>query len=596
MSLYQSISKRLTVSIFDVSFLFTKSRWQQQTQTTKMADGGDAVDSGGKIICNICEEAGLNATASYFCVSCEQYLCEECKQYHSRVKATKSHQVIGTDEIPSLSSLILGSEASETPLCREHEQAFKYFCVSHMTGLCQTCRLMEHKTCSKVVSIETAANDVFTEGHSKNIQKSMEEIIDCFSKCKHTAQGNKTKLYKNKHSAIDNVKQARKTIDDHLDKIEAAAYEKIDRIFKTEMKQVEDQLHVCDVSISQLQKRMSKLEREMSLDDKESEFIIINNVTKAIKRQCDLLKDIIEENCDIDFAFEQSSSIVYLTHMMSSLGKVSVTKSPVCKSDSRTVAIYTGEIKIRTTTDANAPLITSYEVLPDGRHLLVDALNKKLKFYDSNNQFLSELVLPDTPHSVVLLSDIESVVSLPDIDLLQYITISKDHLTRKDKKKVNYRPVAMVKYGDDILAIVFNRIWKVAVIDKHGNIKRTIYQDNGSLFSKPYNIDLSVDQKVVYVVDEHKGCVRLSTDGNVVFQYRDQKVEFYGGLAVDRDCLFIGVSQRNSYSVLQLGLSDDAVADLDLGGSSPLKIKDNKLIIFKRDDRTNFFINILCLL
>ena len=66
-----------------------------------MATGGDSVDSGRKNICNICEEGDVSVTAEYFCVSCEQYLCLGCKQYHSRVKATKSHQVIGTDEIPS---------------------------------------------------------------------------------------------------------------------------------------------------------------------------------------------------------------------------------------------------------------------------------------------------------------------------------------------------------------------------------------------------------------------------------------------------------------------------------------------------------------
>ena len=197
-----------------------------------------------KFICNICEEARLNVTAGHFCVSCEQYLCEECKTYHSRVKALKSHQVVRTDEIPSLSSLTLGSESTETPLCREHEREFKYFCVSHMTELCQTCRLMEHKTCDKVVPFEKAAKDVFTEGHSEKILKSLKEIIDSFGKCKSTAQGNKDKLYKNKQSATDSVNQARKTIESHLDKIEAAAYVDIDKVFNTEMKQVEDQLHV----------------------------------------------------------------------------------------------------------------------------------------------------------------------------------------------------------------------------------------------------------------------------------------------------------------------------------------------------------------
>ena len=48
------------------------------------------------------------------------------------------------DNIPAISSLYLGSESVEQVLCREHSQEFKYFCKSHMTELCITCRKMEH--------------------------------------------------------------------------------------------------------------------------------------------------------------------------------------------------------------------------------------------------------------------------------------------------------------------------------------------------------------------------------------------------------------------------------------------------------------------
>ena len=447
----------------------------------------------------------------------------------------------------------------------------------------------------KVVLIEKAANDVFTEGHSTKILKSIKEIIDRFSKRKNTVQSSKDKLYTNKQLAIHIVKQTRKTIDNQLDKIEAAAYEEIDRVIKAEMKRVEDQLHVCDVSIVQLQKQITKLEREMLLGDKESEFITINNVTKEIKRECDLLKDIIEENCDIDFSFEQSSSIGYITNMMSSFGKTSVTIPPASQSDSGTVAIYTGELKLRTTTDTAGPWILSYEMLPDRRQLLADCVNKKLKLYDSKNQFISELVLPDTPFGIVLLSDNEAVVSLPDVSSLQYITIRKN-ITLTLTKKVYYKPVAMVKYGDDILATVRDRFCKVALIDRDGNIKRTIYQDNGSHFSKPCYIAPSVDQKTVYVADQDKGCVGLSMDGNVMFQHQDQKVKLYGGLAVSDDCVYICVGDGNLSKVRRLSSSGDAEEELDLVNSMPLKIKENNLIIFTVDGKGNRLINFLHLL
>ena len=556
-----------------------------------MAEGGGEVDGGRKNVCNICEEGGLSVGADQFCVSWEQYLCEECKLHHSRFKATKSHQVIGTDEIPTLTSLTLGSEAMETPVCTEHERHFEYFCVPHMAILCITCKLFGHKSCGKVIELEKAACDVFSEGHSRNILRSMEDLIDNFSKCKDTAQSNRDELYKSKQSEIGKVKQARMTADQHLDKIEGAAYEQIHSAFTRELNQVDDKLHVCDVSIFQLKKRISKLERAMELGDKESEFVTINNVTKEINRQCNLLKD----TCDIDFNFTVSESICKITELLPSLGTVSVTPSSASQSDPGTVAIYTRELKPRTTTDTKGPVISSYEKLPDGRQLITDCDNNKLKLYDSANQFLSELTLPGKPLSVVSLSDTEAVVSLPIIYSLQYITIGTD-LAVSESKKVNYQPWAMVKYGDDILATVGDGIFKVAVVDNKGTVKRTIYKDNDSLFSMPYCIDLSVDQKTVYVVDQNKGCIGLSMDGKVVFQHQNQKVKYYAGQAVGRDCLFIGVEQGNDVKVRRLNLSGDDADDLYMGNSWPLKITDNHLIIANVDDKGECFIKVFYLL
>ena len=561
-----------------------------------MATGGDSIDSGRKNICNICEKGDLSITADYLCASCEQYLCGECKLYHSRVNATKSHHVIGTDEIPTLSSLTLGSEAIETPICTEHGRRFEHFCVNHMTIVCQTCKLIEHKACTNIIELKKAACDVYSEGHHTDIHKSMEELLDGFSKCKEKAQNSKDELYKCKEAEINKVKQTITNIKSYIDKLGSAACEEIGAAFAEELNKVEDRLHVCDVSSFQLQKRKSKLERAMELDDKESVFVIINSLTADIKRKATLLKEVVEDMSDINIEFKVSDTIGKMTQNIPNLGTVSVTKSP-SQPDTETVAIYTGELKARTATDNKDPVIRSYKVLPDGRHLIVDNQNNKLKLYDSNNQYLSELVLPGIPLSVVILSDNEVMLSLPNITSLQYINIGTHLLSQT--KKVNYQPGAMVKYGDDILATlrdVRDGSCKVVVIDNHGTVKITIYQDNGYIFSRPFFIGLSVDQKTVYVVDRDKGCIGLTMDGNVVFQYQDQTMKYYAGLAIGRASVFIGVTPGKGYSVRRLSLHGDFMEDMDLGNSVPLKISDNHLIIFNVNDQGEFLIKFYQLL
>ena len=329
------------------------------------------------------------------------------------------------------------------------------------------------------------------------------------------------------------------------------------------------------------------------MGDKELVTTAINNATKEIKQHCNLLKDISVDMHDIYFIY--SDKITNITQLLPNLGAVSVTKSP-SQPDAKTIAVYTGELRPRTISiNTKNPDIKSYEMLPDGRQLIADYNNNKMKLYDSNNQYLSELVLPDSPLSVVILSETEAMLSLPNITSLQYINIDT-HLSLSQTIKVNYEPLAMVKYGDDILATVYDMFWKVLVMDNNGTVKRKIYQGNGSIFIWPYFIGLSVDQKTVYVVDEVKGCIGLTMNGNVVFQYRDPKVDLYVRLGDGRDCLLIGVSHGKMGNVRRLSLSDKCVEDLNLGDSWPLKIIDNRLIIQNTDDQGELLIKFFRLL
>ena len=467
-----------------------------------------------------------------------------------------------------------------------------------MTIVCHTCILIEHKACSNIKELTKAACDVYSEGHSWDIYKSMEELLDGFSQCTEKAQNSKDELYKCKEAEINKVNQTITYIKSYIDKLGSAACEEIGAAFAEELNKFEDWLHVCDVSSFQLQKRKTKLERAMELYDKESVFVIINSLTTEIKRKATLLKEVVADLSDIDIEFKVNDNIENMKKIFPNLGTVLVTKSP-SQPDTENDLIYTGELKTRTATDTEDPSISSYEILPDGRQLITDEDNNKLKLYDSNNQYLSELVLPDMPVSAVILRDNEVMLSLPNIASLQYINIGTDLSLSQPAKKVNYQPLAMVKYGDNILATLRDvryRFCKVAVIDNHGTVKRTIYKDNCSIFSSPFYIGLSVDQKTVYVGDGDKGCIGLTMDGNIVFQYQDQTMKYYAGLAVGRASVFIGVTPGKGWSVRRLSLRGDFMEDMDFGRSWPLKIADNRLIMLNEDDQGEFLIKFYQLL
>ena len=113
----------------------------------------------------------------------------------------------------------------ETPTCKDHKRPINdmHFCKSHMAVLCKFYKLVDHNNCEfqNITEFDNAIHCIFTGEQGKRIQKCLEELIDHFKKYKDKTQSYKNNLLKRIQSAIDNVKQAGKTINNPLDKIEA---------------------------------------------------------------------------------------------------------------------------------------------------------------------------------------------------------------------------------------------------------------------------------------------------------------------------------------------------------------------------------------
>ena len=59
---------------------------------TKMAEGGESEGESLTLgLCELCLEDDNEVKAKYFCLQCEQNMCLECKNYHRKVKVSKSH-------------------------------------------------------------------------------------------------------------------------------------------------------------------------------------------------------------------------------------------------------------------------------------------------------------------------------------------------------------------------------------------------------------------------------------------------------------------------------------------------------------------------
>ena len=487
------------------------------------------------------------------------------------------------DKIPDISSLYLGSEEVQPVLCRDHGQEFKYFCKGHMTELCITCRRMEHKNCKTVIDIEQAAATIYSDDHGEKIIQSVKYLIDRFQDCKVAVENLKSLFPDKIESAVDKVRKARKDIDNYLDELEARAVDEIDRNIKKDIQTKEEQIHVCEASLSFLKTIDSDIDRTLSVGNKEEKFIAIKRATKQTTQYCNMLLEMSREMSEINVKFEPNFA---LPGIFQSLGTVSVEMSRVNDVFADTTPTYTGEMMVKKNVGDKPPVVTTLDVLQDGRKLLLDINNDKIQLYDKNNTFLTETVLPvkedESCYSAVLYSSTEALVSTDDGRLFK-VRIS-DELTVSEIK-TNYKINSMTKYGEDVLCFD-NGLSQLCVIDKNmEKTIKTILRIDGTLFRVPEFLGVSADKNTIYVIDHYTGCYGITLDGHVVFHYQNTEAELYYGLVVDSDGLFIGSYVDAEYQVEKLNFSGERQEVCTIFGNSiPLKIVENKLVVFQTDD------------
>ena len=263
-----------------------------------------------------------------------------------------------------------------------------------------------------MINIEEAARSIYTESHAGKIIQSVKQLAERFGKCQGTARAAKGKLNGKRQVVIDSVKQTRKTVEAYLDKLETKALAEIDEIFYKEIKTLEEQINICNASVSFLNASLSSLNRMMSVGNNEEKFVEINRATKQIKQYCGMLLDLSHELCDIDTQFEENEKVSNLKTLLQELGKCSVVRSSVICATIDTEPIYSGEVLLTTNTELEdhdsagkvgiedeshtgdkIPIFTSFDKLSDGRQLLIDQANKKVKLYDQHNILVTEHIL-----------------------------------------------------------------------------------------------------------------------------------------------------------------------------------------------------------
>ena len=229
---------------------------------------------------------------------------------------------------------------------------------------------------------------------------------------------------------------------------------------------------------------------------------------------------------------------------------------------------------IKLSDDKNDCWITGMAITNDGRRLLVDLTNNKVKLFSQDMKLLSSLSLSDPPRGIAVLSDKEAVVTTANKSLV-LLGISGGKMSINDTTRVSYYVEGISKYGEKLVVTSNGPMpASVKLIDKTGRVYWSMSTDDQgqSLFNCSLYVTSNIERNIVTVTDlenntltvlngdtgdvikrrsvKDKGPRGVTTgpSGNIYVCYRDTRevAELTGDLAEERVLL----SQQN-------GLSDE---------------------------------------
>lgn len=170
-------------------------------------------------MCIPCQRENDEEEAIDICMTCEEPICGNCAKYHRRNLISRTHRIIPLNEPSRVMEFF--QSLNKSVGCPQHQdKEVELYCNQHQTPCCALCAGEEHRKCSDLETIKSAAEKT-KKGDAVNV---LSRKITEFEKELSTSKGKYEENLAEIESKFDNIreetKRLRKEINNHLDKIE----------------------------------------------------------------------------------------------------------------------------------------------------------------------------------------------------------------------------------------------------------------------------------------------------------------------------------------------------------------------------------------
>ena len=475
--------------------------------------------------CDPCFDArGRNVSVYGYCRDCFQFLCTDCHATHSKFPVTRGHVILKGAGMPQ-------SQSAKPPrfdFCEIHPTLLKdNFCSLHKIVLCVSCSDAYHKNCP-VTSVEDTCktiqnaeiellNDAI-KGHRENMESTISLIETNLSKIKEQreimlekAQATYDKVISKANQMLRNAKEEidekyqshvallseyQRSINDTVlrmnvstNDIDQIKGKQVDTKLFLKIQEIVDDAKQCIDDFKQQTKSLFELSMLFEPDKDTEEFIASSFKLGTASFVKEGFGSVIAAN-DIVFPVSapQQPSTIPAVMIRQPDGQMPAgdENQPVRPTASLSTiqATKVASYEVLLKDDTQDCWITGMAVTKDGRLLMGDYSNEKVKMFSQAMNCLSTISLPGL-WDIASIGDEEAIVS--GNHSLTILDLSEKQLSVKNTIEVPYDIYGISKYNNKLLMTNHSENAPVALINLSGDVDWSLNKDeeDNPLFNYP---------------------------------------------------------------------------------------------------------------
>ena len=513
--------------------------------------------------CDLCIQDNQEKEAKAFCTECMQYLCKDCHKTHSRANVSKTHKILTGEDMPEKKR----NKPKYAAKCDKHPDSdLNIFCPYHRTVCCAKCKVLEHRSCGKTEKVSELSEKQNKDDNSLKLE-SLKVILNEFIRIQSVIDTLKSDLESQSSDIINTIKRERKELDKALDRLESDMIGKVDKEFERNEAELERHNNDINCFVDELKKQVAEHEDKLKTGSDEQVIVTSLVMESEIQKYNPEVHQFYSSFYKTDITFSLSTRLRDIHDKIAEFGllKIDKSKADIQLPQSERQAVFLRDIDCKLPWDEKRVDISDLENLPDRKVIVSDFVNLKIKLFDSDSKLLSDVKVSSEQWNMAVMSSRDIVVTLPDENCLQHISIEDDETLKLNKRyKTKHQYFKLAKFDQNIIAS-----WTDAdyvyfdIIDIDGRRIRRVKKEpiKGGMFSSISSICLSPDQKVIYVIDGRNCYIGMSLTGEVVFRFQDDMIiDYWGMCAISDDC--ICVSGSKSRNVVMVQVKDKKVKEI----------------------------------